>query len=231
MDSVSEVGHHLHVVLDPDHRQFQLVLDAQDEAGEIVALVSGEPRRGLIEEQELGFEREGPGETDDLLDAERQLAGVRMADALQLDELDGPLHRLAVPHLLAAHGRQEQRLLQRIGAKAGVPPGHDVVEHAHMGEELDVLEGAGDAEPGDGARRAAGDVLSAEGNASLSMVDAADAVEHAGLAGPVRPDQREQLGRLDGERDTIEHNEPTEAQAQALDFELSHTISGFGGTA
>src|SRR4051812_40951729 len=37
---VSEVGHHLHVVLHPDHRQPQLVLDAQDVASEVLAFIT-----------------------------------------------------------------------------------------------------------------------------------------------------------------------------------------------
>jgi hypothetical protein len=112
-----------------------------------------------------------------------------------------------------------------------VPSGHDVVEHAHVPEQLDVLEGAGDAEPGHGAWRPARNVLAAEADATLAAVDAADAVEHAGLAGAVGADQREQLRRLDGEGHGLEHGEAAEAQAQALDVELSHTISGCGGIA
>src|SRR5262245_6163612 len=45
--AVGEVGDHLHVVLDPDHGELQLVLDAQDEAGEVVALVASEAGGGL----------------------------------------------------------------------------------------------------------------------------------------------------------------------------------------
>ena len=37
MDAIGEVGDHLHVVLDPDHRQAKLVLDPQDEASEVLA--------------------------------------------------------------------------------------------------------------------------------------------------------------------------------------------------
>jgi hypothetical protein len=40
MDAVGEIGDHLHVVLDPDHSDAELVLDAEDEAGQILALVA-----------------------------------------------------------------------------------------------------------------------------------------------------------------------------------------------
>ena len=82
-----------------------------------------------------------------------------------------------------------------------------------------------------GARRETGDVLAAEADATLAAVDAADAIEHAGLAGAVRSDQCEQLAGRDLERHAVEHGEAAEAQGQALDRELSHTISGCGDTA
>ena len=72
MDAVGEVGDHLHVVLDPDHGDAELVLDAQDEAREVLALVAIEAGRGLVEQQQRGLERERAREADDLLDAERQ---------------------------------------------------------------------------------------------------------------------------------------------------------------
>ncbi len=73
--------------------------------------------------------------------------------------------------------------------------------------------------------------LAAEADAALAPIDAADAVEGAGLAGAVGADQREQLRRLDGERDAVEHGEAAEAQAEVLDLQLSHTTSGCGGIA
>ena len=162
MDAVGEVGDHLHVVLDPDHRQFQLVLDAQDEAREVVALVAGEAGGGLVEQQQARLQRERAGQPDDLLDAEGQRTRMRVPHALQLHELDDAFDRLAMAHFLAPDRGQEQHLLQRVGGKARVTAGHDVVEHAHVREQLDVLEGAGDAELGDRARRQAGDVARRE---------------------------------------------------------------------
>ena len=50
--------------------------------------------------------------------------------------------------------------------------------------------------------------------APCAAIDAADAVEHAGLAGAVRADQRQQLAALDRERNAVEHDEAAEAQRQ-----------------
>ena len=109
--------------------------------------------------------------------------------------------------------------------------GHDVVEHAHVREQLDVLEGAGDAEPGDRARRQAGDVLAAEADAALAAVDAADAVEGAGLAGAVGADQREQLAGSTANETPSSTVRPPKRRLQVLDLQLSHTTSGCGGIA
>ena len=98
------------------------MLDAQNEAGEIVALVAGEAGRGLVEQQQRRLQRQRAGEADDLLDAERQRAGMGMAHALQLHELDDALHGLAVQHLLAPHRRQEQhRCSGLVGKRAWRP--------------------------------------------------------------------------------------------------------------
>ena len=133
--------------------------------------------------------------------------------------------------LLAPDAGQKQHLGERIGADAGVPAGQEIVQHRHLRKQLAVLEGAREPEPRDRVRLAAGDILAAKADRSFAVVDAADAVEHAGLAGAVRPDQREQLARLDRKRHAVEHGQPAEAQREAVDRELSHTISGCGDIA
>ena len=85
-----------------------------------------------------------------------------MAVALQLDEIDDPLDRLAVADLLAPHARQKQHFGERVGADAGMAAGQQIVEHRHVRKQLAVLEGAGKAEPRDLVRRPAGDVLAAK---------------------------------------------------------------------
>src|SRR4029077_16623549 len=59
VDTIGEIGHHLEVVLDPDHGDAELVLDAQDEARQVLALVTIEPGRRLVKHQDRRLE--GPG--------------------------------------------------------------------------------------------------------------------------------------------------------------------------
>ena len=119
----------------------------------------------------------------------------------------------------------------KIGADAGVAAGQEVVEHRHLRKQFAVLEGAGKPEPRDLVRLAARDILAQKADRPFAVVDAAHAVEHAGLAGAVRPDQRQELARLGRERDLVEHHQPAEPQGEALDRELSHTTSGSGDIA
>ncbi len=51
------------------------------------------------------------------------------------------------------------------------------------------------------------------------LVEAGDAVEHRGLAGAVRPDQRGDVVAADRERDVVDGEQPAEAHGQVLDLE------------
>src|SRR5262245_22188320 len=199
MNPVGEVRHHLHVVLDPDHRQAELVLDAQDEARKVLAVVAIETCGGLVEQENGGLERERPGKADDLLDAEWQSGHRRVAIAFELHELDDALDRFAVRDLLPPHTRQEKHFGDRVSADAGMASGQEIFQHAHMHEQLAMLERAGETETRDLVRRPPSDVASAKRDPSLAAINAANTIEHAGFAGTIRPDQREQLAGVDGE--------------------------------
>src|ERR1700736_2982580 len=67
MNAVGQIGHHLQIVLDPDHRYAELMLDAQDEPRQILTLVPIEPGRWLVEHQQGGLQRERASEPDQLL--------------------------------------------------------------------------------------------------------------------------------------------------------------------
>ncbi len=77
---------------------------------------------------------------------------------------------------------------------ATVRADHHVLEQRHRREQRQVLERAGDAEPGDAVRRHVEQVLAVEPHrARRRLVDAADDVEHRRLAGTVRTDQAADL--------------------------------------
>src|SRR5215467_10202496 len=112
-----------------------------------------------------------------------------------------------------------------------MPSHHDIVENAHVREQFDVLESAAKPKSCHRAGAKARNVVTAQMDAAFTPVNTADAIERARLAGAVRPDQREQFGRANLEREALQHGETAKAQAQVIHFELSHTTSGCGGTA
>ena len=64
-----------------------------------------------------------------------------------------------------------------------------------------------------GVRRASGNILAAESDGAAAAIDAADAVERAGLAGAVGADQSEQFARGNRKRHVVEHGQAAETQA------------------
>src|SRR5215469_18846185 len=102
----------------------------------------------------------------------------RLADGLDLQEVDHPFHRRAMLELLPPRGAPVEGVEEEVPAHLEQPPRHDVVEHAHALEEGHVLEGARDAEAGHVEGLELGTVASLEDNAALlRMVEAADDVE------------------------------------------------------
>src|ERR1700727_2062212 len=94
-----------------------------------------------------------------------------------------------------------------------MPPDHDVVEHAHMVEQREVLEGAADAKPWPRIRVERGDVLSAIKQLALGRAVAArDAVDDRGLAGAVGADDRKQFAGFDAETDIGERAHAAKAE-------------------
>src|SRR5690606_15304091 len=97
-----------------------------------------------------------------------------------------------------------------------VHAGHDVLEHRHLAEQPDVLEGAGDAGLGNLVRFAPHHLLAVEADgAALRLVEAGDAVEERGLAGAVRSDEAGDGASRDAEIDAVEDGVAGKAEGEA----------------
>ena len=79
----------------------------------------------------------------------------------------------------------------------------DVLQHGHVGEEPDVLEGAGDACLGDQVGLGRQDGALVADRALGGDVQPGEAVEEGGLAGAVGADESDDLARVDGEVDPL----------------------------
>ena len=81
-------------------------------------------------------------------------------------------------------------------------PDQHVLHQRHVGEEPQILEGAGDAALDDHVGRETGHILAGEPHlAAIGLDEAGDQVEEGGLAGAVRPDNADDRARHDVEVD------------------------------
>src|SRR3989449_10023024 len=169
---------------------------------------------------ELGLGGERAAQLDALLQPVGQAAGGRLADRLDLEEVDDALDERAVLELLTPGRAPVERLQQEAPLHLEEPPRHEVVEHAHTLEESDVLEGAGDAERGDVGRLEVRPVLAVENDPSLvRMVEATDRVEQRGLAGAVGTDDGQDLAVTDPQAHLVQRHERAKADADARHLE------------
>ena len=96
----------------------------------------------------------------------------------------------------------------------------DVVARRHRAEQLQPLEGAGDAHPGPLRRLHPGDVDAVEQDpASVDPLQAAHGIEQRGLAGSVRTDQPRRRAAGHVEVDAVERGDPAEAHREPLDVQ------------
>ena len=147
-DAVAEVEDEAHVVLD-DEDGDALVADGEDEFFGGAGFLGVHAGGGLVEEEQAGFAGECAGDFELALFAVGEVAGEVVALVGEADELQ-EFHGAFVGGgfgLLEAGAAQERGPEAFFGA--GVAADEDVFEDRHVGEEPDVLEGAGDAGGGD----------------------------------------------------------------------------------
>jgi hypothetical protein len=201
-DPVRDVHDHAHVVLDQRDRGAELLVDVEHEAAHVLLLLEVHPGHRLIEQQELRLHRQRPAELDPLLHAVGQAAHGRVADRLDLEEIDDLLDERAVRQLLAPGATEIDRLLERGRLHLEDAAGHQIVERGHAPEQGDVLEGAPDAVERGLMRAHPALRLALVGDgALLGLIEAVDDVEHRRLAGAVGPDDRPDLALHDVEAD------------------------------
>ena len=99
----------------------------------------------------------------------------------------------------------------------------DVLPHRQQGEDLEALEGAGQAPAGPLVGRQLGDVLTVEHHrAPGHRLQPAQGVEHRGLARPVGADQAGDAAGVDVQVDGVGGHVPAEADGDAPSFEQRH---------
>ena len=166
------VVEHRHPVAEA-HDQFDVVLDEQDgdarvaDAADAVdqVLPLGRVHAGgrLVEQQQSRLGGQGAGDLHQPLLPVGQAGGRRVRRAVQADEPQRVHGAQPGGLLLAALPGQAEAAGDEPGLLVPVAADEDVLEHVHVLEDAQVLEGAGHAQAGAGRRRLVRDVLAGRG--------------------------------------------------------------------
>src|SRR5215211_1347217 len=220
-DPVGDVHHDLHVVFDQEDRQVAFFSQLLHERGEAGRLLRVHPRGGLVQQQQGGVGREGPGYLDPPLVAVGQVRRRLLVDLLAQADVPKRLARLLADRLLLLpHPRRAQHRSEQPRLHPRVLADHDVLDGRHRLEEADVLERPRDAGLRDPVRARAGDVAVLEGDlARGGLVEAGEQVEERGLARPVRADDGDDRALRDVERHLADGEQAAERLGHLVGFE------------
>ena len=119
------------------------LMDAPDDLDESQHVGMGQARCGFVQDQEVRLPGQGPGDLQEALVAVGEVLGAGAGLVLEADEVEqgqgvGP----GPPFLALCQAQQHQGQRAPVDALEGH---HDVLEGGEFPEELEVLEGAGDA--------------------------------------------------------------------------------------
>ena len=156
----------------------------------------------LVEQQHARRGEQGAHQLDSFLDPVRQSA--RHLARIALQPRGGErCTRFLAPAIGPA---EADRLQQGADARCSrVLRDHHVLEHREVRHQPNVLEGARQAATNAQARRQRGDVGSLQHDAAgIGRIHAGDQVEHGGLAGAVRADEREALAARHAEGELVD---------------------------
>src|SRR5262245_58456377 len=208
--AVAIAAHDSHVVLDQDHRA-PLADHRRYEPHHPRGFLVGEPRRGLIQEEQTRLSGERDRDAQQLLDPQRQVTSHLVpvpGDAKELQMAQGSPVEIM---LLAAEARRSDESSDEATWHVAMEPLADVVERGELGEQRDLLERARHSSARERMAREPGNVAAVEDHVSGGRRECTcDDVEEGGLAGAVRTDEADELPRLDGEVDTVECAQPAE---------------------
>src|SRR4051794_7151948 len=212
-DPLGHAHHDLHVVLDQKDRESALVAELLHERSELRRLLRVHAGGGLVEQQHLRVGRERARDLEPALVAVRQVDRDLIEHRLTQAHVGELLARLLVRALLLAPlpGRTQDRA-EEARVRARVLRDEHVLDRRHRAEQPDVLERAREPALHDPVGPHRGDVLAVEDDPpGGGLVEAREHVEERGLAGAVRPDDRDDRLTRDLERDGVDREQAAEA--------------------
>ena len=137
------------------HHQLHVVLDQQDGAAVLADLVDQFTQHhllggvhaggGLVQRDQLGVGGQGTGDLQPALVAVAQRAGLHLGKAADAHVVQQFLRAAGNGRFFGLEAGRAEDGAQQARLAAHMPADHHVLECRHLGEQADVLEGAGDA--------------------------------------------------------------------------------------
>src|SRR5262249_6318731 len=216
-DPVAEIHDEWHVMLDQEDREAEARANGANQLAEFPLFAAVHAGRGLVEQQQLGLERQRARDLQAALvpigEIARALVGT-VGKTDQLQQCFGPASRLT---LLRPWRGQPDHAAHEAARRPHVTRDHHVLKGRELAEQANVLKRARDAEGGDAVRRQACDVAALVAQAAgRGRGEAGDEVEQRRLAGAVGPDQAEELAAGHGEGHPAHRDDAAEAARQGL---------------
>src|SRR5581483_1821550 len=225
-DAFGHTHDETHVMFDEQHG-VAVVADLVDQLDKSGLLAGIEPRRGLVETEQLRFGGEGAGDLKPPLVTIRQVLGFLVApvgDSHELQQCCGPFDGVA---LLATVPRAANDGARYRGLVPGIGAHHDVLHCGHLAPQPDVLKGPRDPPAGDLMTLDPAERRAVENHgAAARPVHPGDRVEAGGLAGAVRADQAEDFAAPDVEGHLIQRDEPAESNREISGLQECLTFGG-----
>ena len=192
-------------MINEEHRDSETRADLREECCKLGRLRSVEAGRRLVEEEELRTQAQRAPQLDPSLQTDGKRPGHRFGVVGELEEVEDRARVLSRPALFVARARHPQCVADHASRSESIERHHEVLEHGHRVEQLEVLERARDAEVRALVRPQRPDVLALVRNRpAIRLQHAAHTVEQRRLAGSVRTDETEDLTVLERERNAVE---------------------------
>ena len=148
--AVGKAHDKIHVVLDQQHAD-ALAADFAQQPRQRLLFADAQAGRRLVEQQQHRIEAERARDLDQPQLAQRQRAGRLERDIGEADAVELTLRVGEQQRFLGAIEVEDRA--QQPGAAAQMRAERDVLDHAHVGDDLDMLEGAAEAERRGALRR------------------------------------------------------------------------------
>ena len=231
-DAVGNLHHRRHVVLDQEQRDAAVAHRAHHLDG-AVGLVGVHAGERLVEQQHLRVGGEADGDAERAQMALRQVARDLVPDRPEAEKLEDLVARAAELRLVAPRRRRSEIEAEEARVRAQVMGDDDAVARRHALEDRRLLKGAHDPLARHDMRREAGNHLALERHLAAGRLhERGDQLEDRRLARAVRADDRQDLVRLDVERDLVDRGEAAVALGEVLDLEdRRHRLSSRAATA